>query len=172
MTDSLGGNMGIVETKADIIDATLVPMDTDRLLVIEETRELYFDDGTTRYKVWDFQIFKTEAQKTASTGFANDLAYVVSSNKFYFHNGTAWIEAGGTAGNTTKLTFTITGNGSATTFTATHNLDSYDVVVQVVEDSTRETVYPSIVRTNTNVVSISFATAPVADKTYTIIIIG
>lgn len=60
-----------------------------------------------------------------------------------------------------KLGFsTNVGNGTATSFTITHNLGSRDVIVQVYDNSTYETVYTDVVRTNTTQVSVSFASAP------------
>ena len=50
---------------------------------------------------------------------------------------------------------------SGTTFTATHNLGSRDVLVQVYDNTTFETVYVNtVVRTSTNVVDFTASTAP------------
>ncbi len=58
-------------------------------------------------------------------------------------------------------TFTASiGNGSATSYTVTHNLNSFDVIVQLYDLSTYDTVYADVVRTSANVVTISFTTAP------------
>jgi hypothetical protein len=50
--------------------------------------------------------------------------------------------------------------GSSTSYTVTHNLNTKDVVVEVYEVATGETVYTDVVRTSVNVVTIGFATAP------------
>jgi len=58
-------------------------------------------------------------------------------------------------------TFTASiGNGSATSYTVTHNLNSFDVIVQLYDLSTYDTVYADVVRTSANVVTVSFTTAP------------
>ena len=58
-------------------------------------------------------------------------------------------------------TFTASiGNGSATSYTITHNLNSFDVIVQLYDLSTYDTVYADVVRTSANIVTVSFTTAP------------
>lgn len=52
------------------------------------------------------------------------------------------------------------GNGSSVSFAITHNLNTLDVIVQVVENSTGDTVYTDTARTSVNVVTLTFATAP------------
>jgi len=60
-----------------------------------------------------------------------------------------------------KSTFAISiGDASATSFTVTHNLAATDVIVQLYDNSTGDTVYADTVRTNANVVTIDFGTAP------------
>ncbi len=54
------------------------------------------------------------------------------------------------------------GNGSLTSITVTHNLGTRDVVVEVYDKTTFETVECDVVRTDTNNVSVSFAVAPTA----------
>ena len=55
------------------------------------------------------------------------------------------------------------GDGSATAIAVAHNLGSRDVIVQLFDNSTFDTVYADVVRTNTNTVTISFASAPVSN---------
>ena len=58
-------------------------------------------------------------------------------------------------------TFTTSiGNGSALSYTITHNLNNFDVIVQLYDLSTYDTVYADVVRTSVNVVTVSFTTAP------------
>ena len=52
------------------------------------------------------------------------------------------------------------GNGSALSYTVTHNLNSFDVIVQLYDASSYDTVYADVVRTSANVVTVSFTTAP------------
>jgi hypothetical protein len=76
--------------------------------------------------------------------------------------------------NNDKLKFadsvTITGTGSATTFAAVHTLATRDVIVQVYDASTYETVACDIARTDNSTVTLTFATAPASGKAYKVLI--
>jgi len=63
------------------------------------------------------------------------------------------------------------GNGSSTSFAITHNLNTRDVVVNVYDNSTYDTVETDVVRTDANNVTISFASAP-SGNAYRVVIIG
>ncbi len=63
------------------------------------------------------------------------------------------------------------GNGSSTSITVTHSLGTRDVVVSVHDASTYEEVFPDVVKTDTNTVTLIFATAP-ASNAYRAIVIG
>jgi len=52
---------------------------------------------------------------------------------------------------------TSIGNGSDTSYTVTHNLGSQDVIVQLYDNSSLDTVYADVVRTSTSVVTIEFS---------------
>jgi len=56
------------------------------------------------------------------------------------------------------------GDASATSIPVAHNLGSKNVIVQLFHVDTDETVYADVVRTNTNTVTVSFTTAPAANK--------
>lgn len=57
------------------------------------------------------------------------------------------------------------GNASLTTFTITHNLGTLDAQVQIVLNSTGETVWCQMVRATTNTLTISgFSTAPTSNQ--------
>lgn len=55
---------------------------------------------------------------------------------------------------------TSIGDGSTLAYTVTHNLGSLDVIVQLYDNSTYDTVYADVVRTNTNQITVTFASAP------------
>ena len=55
------------------------------------------------------------------------------------------------------------GDGSATSYTVTHNLGSQDVIVQLYDASSLDTVFADVVRTSTSVVTIDFSAAPTAN---------
>ena len=59
--------------------------------------------------------------------------------------------------------------GSSTTYAVTHNLNTKDVLVEVVEIATGETVYTDVTRTTVNQVVIGFGTAPTSG-TYRVVI--
>jgi hypothetical protein len=61
------------------------------------------------------------------------------------------------------------GNGSSTIFDVVHNLGTRDVIVQVYDNATYETVYVDVARTNTNTIALTFATAP-ASNAYRVLI--
>ncbi len=52
------------------------------------------------------------------------------------------------------------GDGSSTSYTVTHSLNTRDVVVQLYDNSTYDTVFADVVRTNTTTVTITFGSAP------------
>ena len=52
------------------------------------------------------------------------------------------------------------GDGSTTAIAVTHNLGTEDVIVQLFDNSTKETVYTDVTRNSVNQITVSFATAP------------
>jgi hypothetical protein len=79
------------------------------------------------------------------------------------------VKAGGTA---RKYVATLTGNGSATNFTITHNFNTKDVVVAVRRNTDDYEVYPLIVKDNVNTISVRFKPAPANGAQFTVTIIG
>ena len=66
---------------------------------------------------------------------------------------------------------TSIGDGSATSYTVTHNLASRDVHVTVYNASNYEEVITDVAHTTTNTLTIVFATAPSSDS-YRVVVIG
>jgi hypothetical protein len=58
---------------------------------------------------------------------------------------------------------TSIGNGSDTAIAVTHGLGTQDVIVQLYDTSSLDTVYADVVRTSTNVVTITFSIAPTSN---------
>ena len=71
-----------------------------------------------------------------------------------------------------KYATNITGDGSKTSFTITHNLSSRDIIIQVYDATTYDEVIVDIIRTNTTTATISFATAPAVGTGYRVVCIG
>ena len=69
-------------------------------------------------------------------------------------NANGWVQLA------TKQYVTSIGNGSATSYTVTHNLNSFDVMVQLYDVSSYDTVIADVVRTSVDVVTVDFSTAP------------
>jgi len=69
-------------------------------------------------------------------------------------NANGWVQLA------TKQYVTSIGNASATSYTVTHNLNSFDVMVQLYDVSSYDTVIADVVRTSVDVVTIDFSTAP------------
>lgn len=86
-------------------------------------------------------------------------------------NGSNQLEVIGVVGAVNKYT-TAVGNGSSTSFTINHALNTRDVIVAVRLTSSPYTqVIPDIVCTDANNVTLSFATAP-SSNYYTVTVIG
>ena len=76
-----------------------------------------------------------------------------------------------------KYTDEITGDNLTDSFAITHNLGTRDVTVQIYQssgtpDTQWQDVEADIVRTSTNAVTISFASAPTNTTTYNVVIVG
>ena len=63
------------------------------------------------------------------------------------------------------------GDGSATSYTVTHNLASRDVHVTIYNASTYDEVLTDVTHTTTNTLTIVFATAPSSDA-YSVVVVG
>lgn len=72
--------------------------------------------------------------------------------------------------NYTRKYATAVGNGSSTSFTVTHNLNSEDVVVSVREAASGAVVVASITHTSANVVTVEVNSAPVSNGLKVVVI--
>lgn len=111
---------------------------------------------------------------------------VVSSHAFIVVNadsidiGTLPVNKGGTGATdaatartnlaaTTKVNFTI-GTGASTSIACAHNLGTRDVQVEVYDMATYDTVECDVVRTDTNTVTLGFASAPATNALRAVVI--
>lgn len=103
-----------------------------------------------------FGITRYATQAETNAGTADDLAISPLTLKNYLDN------------NNGKYVETI-GDGSATSFTITHNLDDLDVTVEIYENSTGATWIMQVERTSANVVVVS-ANTPPANNQFRVIV--
>jgi hypothetical protein len=96
-------------------------------------------------------------EEAALTPLDGMLIYNNQTNKFRAYENGAWTNViGGGGGGSYKTDWT-----SGTTFTATHNLGTRDVKVEIFDNTTYETVMvDSVVRTDTNNVDLTASVAP------------
>lgn len=65
---------------------------------------------------------------------------------------------------------TNVGNGTATSYTVTHNLGASNISVSVKENSSGYFVYPDIKVSDTNTIVVEFANAPTTDQYYVMVL--
>jgi hypothetical protein len=140
---------------------------------------LSVNNGTVQLR-----LKSTGALSTDSSGLKVNTGpgLTISSNNLTFASDTVTQTATGVSGGTRtygvqKLTATITGNGSLTSFAILHNLATRDVTVKIYQSSAAPDtqwaeVEADITHTDTNTVTIGFASAPANGITYNIVITG
>lgn len=84
-----------------------------------------------------------------------------------------WIEIGAAAAPETTVTkiSQVIGNGSSSTAVVNHNLNTRNVIVEIYDNNTFETVTAGIARTTLDSITASFA-APIPVNRYTVVVIG
>lgn len=77
-----------------------------------------------------------------------------------------------TDGFTRKFSYTAVADSSTTTFNVDHNFNTKDVIVQVYDVDTFDTVECDVVRSTVNRVVVSFTVAPTTGSDYRVVVIG
>ena len=133
------------------------------------------NDGTTYYPIIYDVTKSTNALTVTKTNGSADVAIRTATTEL---DGIVELATAAetTAGTSSTLAVTplgvatviagrtfATSIGGATSVTVTHNLNTRDVIVQLYDASTFETVVADVTRTNTNTVDVAFTTAPSAN---------
>lgn len=143
-------------TASDISDFDEAAQDAVGAMIADTaTVDLTYTDGTPELKA-DVKLQASNSYLTSASGLAVDLAT---------------LEAQLVTDSFTKKATANVGNGVNTSFAVTHNFGTRDVQVQVYDNTTFDTVEVDVVRTDTNNVTVSFATAP-SSAAYRVVIIG
>ena len=137
------------ERAEDAIGATLTDTATVDLT--------YTDNGANTGTITaDVKLKATNSYLSSASGLAVDIAA---------------LETKLTTDSFTRKASANVGNGTNTSFALAHNFGTRDVVVNVYDNATWETVEVDVVRTDTDTVTVSFATAP-ANNAYRVVVIG
>ena len=138
---------------------------TDFTEAVQDTVGTFVTDSGTI----DFTYNDAGNSLSASVILATSNSYLSTASGLAVDKGA--LETALIADNFTKKASANVGNGSATSFAITHNLNSRDVVVNVYDNSSFDTVETDVVRTDANTVTVSFATAP-TNNAYRVVIVG
>lgn len=164
---------GTVAYTADITSAINALTTTD----IEEGTNLYYTDERAQDAVGGIitgsnSLSVTYNDSTPSIAFDTTLATTsyMSKTSGLAVDISAVETKLSTDGYTKKVSANV-GNSSNTSFAVSHNLGTRDVVVNVYDNATYDTVECDVVRTDTNTVTVSFAVAPATDA-YRVVVIG
>ena len=106
-------------------------------------------------------------------GNAADVELLWRESAGSYQTGTSWglTNDGTNYHSITRKFTTVVGDGTALQYPVTHNLGTREVVVNVYDTSTYDTVECDVVRTSSSVVTLGFAAAP-ASGAYTVVIVG
>jgi len=138
---------------------------TDFTEAVQDTVGTFVTDSGTI----DFTYNDAGNSLSASVILATSNSYLSTASGLAVDKGA--LETALIADNFTKKASANVGNGSATSFAITHNLNSRDVVVNVYDNATYDTVETDVVRTDANTVTVSFTVAPTSNA-YRVVIIG
>ena len=155
-TTEKGSNNGVAELDANgKVPSSQLPSYVDDVI------EGYYYNGA---------FYEEAAHTTEITPETGKIYVDLSTNKSYRWGGSVYVEIA--QAEIHKYVGTITGDGTATSFTITHSLNSRDVVVNIYDGTTYEDVIVDVVRTSTSAITVSFAVAPANAKTYKVVVVA
>lgn len=160
-----GTNFYDILTSNDTINTT-VGTDSDYTQSgVNIIKSLTLTDGViTAFTDGDMQSSSTTQKGVVELATSTETNTGTDSVRAVTPAGLAYtISQGGGLANENRTVVTI-GDGTSTTLTATHNLGQVDVMVQVVEVSTGDTVMVEVANRATNSVDIIFASAPASNS--------
>lgn len=130
-----------------------------KIYVAIDTNKTYRWSGSTYIEIANALDYATQAE--AEAGTENTKAMTALRVK----------QAIAAQAGTVKKFSSNIGDGTLTEITVTHNLNSLDVIVQVYDSSTNETVYMDVIRATVNTVTLRFSVAP-ASNAYRVVVVG
>ena len=152
--------------------------DTNVNLIYDETNNYWTltNDGSNSYQIATYNdsienatltageaitITDNSSGRTKSFEIAAEDATDANKGVASFSSTDFTVTSGHVTLNTSSYSYkTSIGDGSTLAYSVSHNLGSLDVIVQLYDNSTYDTVYADVVRTNTNQITVTFASAP------------
>ena len=129
----------------------------------------YVDDVIEGY-YYNGAFYEESTHTTEITPETGKIYVDITESKSYRWSGSVYIEI--SQATIHKYTGTITADGTTSSFTIKHSLNTRDVLVNVYDATTYEEVIVDIVRTSTSAVTIVFATAPAVGTDYKVVILA
>ena len=155
-----GNTIDVVGT-ADRITANADSIDIASTYAGQSTITTLGTIGTGTWEATDVGVAHGGTGSSTAAGARDNLAETPS--------GGSTIDAGSLT--LARVAAQTIGDGVSNSYAITHNFATVDVTVQIFDAATYDTVYADVVRTSTNVVTVTFATAP-ASNAYRVVITG
>ena len=154
----------IISNKKDLSNGNKVPLGMGRFIVVDGTRELYYDnDEMKRFKIRDIQIIQSLDSFITEdlSPLPKDFFYSIAENMMYFYDGSKLVPITPVTKYATVLTNDtecILMNNSYC-YVITHNLGTKDIFVSAyLEETGQEMLFNSIIRASDNDIQLFFDT--------------
>lgn len=145
-------NVGAVEANEAIVGGTFAKVTVDAKGLVTA--------GSEKITTADIEDFATASQNFVAVSQGADEA-----------NKSLVTDASGNVTTVAHKFVTTIGDGTATSYTVTHNMGTKDIIVQVSDANTFEVVYANIAISTDNEIALNFASAP-AVNAYRVIVIA